>query len=184
MTFLEKWADQYFPPYSGRLVVRQTFNERVRVLLPELLAGCDMDCADAALSPVFFRRGFENKLLKRAVSSAEDYLYTPDKLDFNKQMPLSFLPEIVRLCHENNIQLILVRMKTLRYPNQATEPRALSNYISDLTAYLDQYNVILLDFSHDARLTLDDFLDSVHMSAQGRVKFTLMLAEALQPYLP
>ncbi len=184
MNILEKWADQYFPPFSGRLVVRQTFNERARTFLPQTLAGCDVDCADAALSPVFFRRGFENQLLKRAVSSAEDYLYSPDKLDFEAQLPLSFLPEIVRLCRENDIQLILVRMKTLRYPNQATEPRTLSEYISDLRAYLDQNDVVLLDFSHDERLTPEHFLDAVHMNAQGRAVFTPMLADALQPYLP
>jgi hypothetical protein len=184
MNTLEKLADQYFPPFSGRLVMRQTFNERAHTLLPKILAGCDVGCTDAALSPVFFRRGFENQLLKRAVSSAEDYLYTPDKLDFELQLPRSFLPEIVRLCKENGIQLILVRMKTLNFPVVETEPRALSEYISDLRAYLDQNDVVLLDFSHDVRLTSAHFLDAVHMNAEGRAVFTPMLADALRPYLP
>jgi len=185
MTFLEKWADQYFPPYSGRMVVRQTFNERTRNFLPGLLADCNAGCVTDSLTDVFSRRGFENKLLKRAVTTAEDYLYTSDKLNFEKQLPNSFLPEIVRLCKENNVQLILVRMKTLRYPTAESEPRALAAYITALRDYLDQNDVILLDFSHDDRLLAsEDFLDSVHMSAVGKAKFTSMLAEALKPYLP
>jgi lysophospholipase L1-like esterase len=105
-------------------------------------------------------------------------------LDFELQLPRSFLPEIVRLCKENGIQLILVRMKTLNFPVVETEPRALSEYISDLRAYLDQNDVVLLDFSHDVRLTSAHFLDAVHMNAEGRAVFTPMLADALRPYLP
>ena len=75
---------------------------------------------DANLA-VFQDLNLDSNLLVDAIATAKSYLYTPDQLDFAAQLDKSFLPDIVGLAKENNIQLILVRTKHLDDPTEASE---------------------------------------------------------------
>lgn len=180
MNPLEKWAEAYLPLYGSRLQLRQSLDARLRSTLPGVFLDCDPACANSSMSAVFQANNLEPNMLAEAIASAENYLYTPRALDFDHTVDESFLPEIIRLCRENDIRLVLVRARTLRFDS---EPPGLQTYIKDLASYLDERGIPFLDFSRDERLTPAHFADVLHLNEAGRVVFTEMLAEALKPLL-
>jgi hypothetical protein len=178
MSPVEQLADQYLPLYGSRLALREEADYSIRYTLPSLF-GCDTECNYNANYIVFKENNLDPKLLMDATAAAESYLYTPHQLDFEKQIDGSFLPEIIRLTRENNIQLILVRSKLLDSPDETSESVELKNYIQSLKAYADENDVILLDFAHDERLTAELYSDNYHLNKAGAAVFTKILAEAL-----
>ncbi len=183
MNWLEKLADQYLPPYGSRQKFRATIDGTFRDIAPRILLGCDTNCVDGALSAVFRQDKFLSKVMGDAINSADDYLYTDQNLNFSQQINQSFLPEIVRMCKENNIKLILVRAKTFRFSPQSPAPSALDTYMTQFADYAKQNDVVFLDFSNDARLTPDLYFDPVHLNAKGQQTFTQMLSESLSPFI-
>ena len=182
MSPVEQWADRYVPLYGSRLRLRETVDYYIRYSLTNLI-GCDPQCNDNANVAVFQDLNLDTNLLVEAIATAESYLYTPEQLDFAAQLDRSFLPDIVALAKENDIQLILVRTKHLDDPTEATESAALKDYIKSLKDYAEKNGVIVLDFAHNERLTSDLFVDTHHLSPVGSTVFTKMLAEALAPIL-
>jgi len=182
MSPLEQWADRYLPLFGSRLRIRESVDYYIRYTFSSLV-GCDQQCNDNANNAVFQGVNLDSNLLVDAIATAESYLYTPDQLDFSAQLDNSFLPEIVRMAKENNIQLILVRTKHLDSPTESAESAALKGYITSLKTYAKKNGVTVLDFAHDERLTPDLFVDSHHLSPAGTDVFTKMLSEALKPVL-
>jgi hypothetical protein len=174
MNPLEIAAEKNFPLYVFRSDIRSGIDTGLRYFTPSLL-GCDKDCTDEALSEMFQAAGLEPGALVDAVGAAESYLYTPDQLDFEGQVNNSYLPEIIRMTKENNIKLILVRIKVETHP---PDPKV-DEYILSLKDYLQKNGVVLLDYGKDPRITPDFFSDSLHFLPAGRDAFTPMLAEDL-----
>jgi len=184
MNPLEKISERYLPLYGSRLSLRETLDYYIRYSGNKIIFGCDTRCTDQAMGTVYGAANMEQNILGDAIGTAESYLYTPEALDFNRQLNRSFLPEIVRMCNENGIQLILVRTKTMRYPDEASEPLALKTYMQNMSAYLEANGVILLDFGTDERIKTEYFFDPLHLNQQGRVVFTEMIVDSLKNILP
>lgn len=178
MNPLEKMAEGYFPIYGSRWRVRETLDYYIRFTLTGLLLDCKRGCTTEAMSKVFEAANMEQNILGDAIGAAETYLYTDRAFDFDREVDRSFLPEMIRLCRESGIQLVVVRTKTLRY-KETSEPAALKRYIENLSAYLEENGVILLDFSNDPRLKDEYFIDQLHLDMTGRDIFTQMLADEL-----
>jgi hypothetical protein len=183
MNPLEKLAEAYFPPYWARSNLQAILVSRILYLPTQMLLGCNLECSDEAMNRVFGNQNFDPDQFNRAINLAEDFLYTDENLDFEHQINRSFLPEIIRLCRENNIQLILVRTKTLRFSREVPEPEALAAYIDSLRTYTQGENVPLIDFSHSDRLPPSLFTDINHLNSEGKKVFTEMLIEAIRPIL-
>ncbi len=179
---VEQVFDQYFPLYGSRLRLRETIDYYIRYGLTNLL-GCDAACNDRANIAVFQDLNIDNSLLVEAIATAESYLYTPERLDFDNQIGKSFLPDMVQRAQDKGIQIILVRTKHQIYPTEASQPLALRDYIEKLEAYASENGLVYLDFSHDERLTPDLFADSHHLNERGSQVFTEILTEALLPIL-
>ncbi|HET9590954.1 MAG TPA: hypothetical protein VFO91_19350 [Anaerolineales bacterium] len=182
MNPLEELAETYFPPYWARSNL-QTLISRILYLPTRTLLGCNTECSDAAMDKVFGSQNFDPDQFNRAINLAENFLYTDENLDFERQIDRSFLPEIIRLCKENDIKLILVRTKTLRFSREVPEPRALKEYINDLSNYARRNEIPLIDFSHSERLHAVLFTDFNHLNEEGKLVFTEMLVEAIRPVL-
>lgn len=176
MSPVERFAEGYFPLYAARVQIRQETDALIRYSLTSWL-GCDKKCNDNSMTEVFTSANLEPGQLRDAIAAAEEYLYTDQQLDFERQVDDSFLPEMIRLTQENDIQLILVRLKTLITGTQ--DARAVERYIGDLSAYLTAENVVFMDFAHDPRLTNTYYKDSLHLTRDGEALFTEMLAERL-----
>lgn len=177
MNPLESFAERHLPLYAARVQIRQGMDTLIRYSLTSWL-GCNAKCNDDSMAEVFTSANLEPGQLRNAIAAAEGYLYTDGQLDFQRQIDRSFLPEIIRLTKENNIQLILVRLRTLITDEQ--DKPAVEQYIRDLSEYLTAQNVIFLDFGKDPRLTNTYYADSLHLTRQGEALFTEMLAARLQ----
>jgi len=180
MNPLAKAAEAYVPLYGARVQIRQEIDAMIRYSIPGWL-GCDMQCTDDRMYNVFEGSNLQPGLLQNAVASAERYLYTGRQLDFKRQINASFLPEMIRLANENDIQLILVRLKSRTMGEYETP--ALRRYIADLSDYLNEQHILFLDFGRDPRLINEYYADTLHLSREGEAFFTEMLAEGLNDAL-
>jgi hypothetical protein len=183
MNPLEKLAEAYFPPYWARSNLQTILISRVLYLPTRTFLGCNLECSDQAMNKVFGNQNFDPDQFNRAINLAENFLYTDENINFETQIDRSFLPEIIRLCKENNIKLILLRTKTLRFSREVPEPPALNEYIDDLNSYARRSDVPLIDFSHSNRLPRALFTDINHLNSDGKKVFTEMLVEAIRPIL-
>jgi len=183
MNPLEKLAEAYLPPYWARSNLQTILISRVLYFPTRAFLGCNLECSDEAMNKVFGNQNFDPDQFNRAINLAENFLYTDENLDFESQIDRSFLPEIIRLCRENNIKLILVRTKTLRFSREYPQPPALKEYMNGLNSYLRRNDVPLIDFSHSDRLTTALFTDINHLNSEGKKVFTEMLVETIKPIL-
>lgn len=179
MNPLEKLAERFFPLYGSRLRLRETLDRYIRYSGNRLL-GCNNKCTNIAMSKVLGARNMEQNILGDAIGTAESYLYTPQALNFKRQLERSFLPEMVRMTREMGSQLIFIRTKTMRFPDENSEPPELKIYMNELTAYLESNGVILLDYGQDERLKKEYFSDRLHFNKQGREVFTALIVDALR----
>ena len=176
MNPLERIADKYLPLYVTRAQIRRNIDARIRYLAPPIL-GCDRTCVDYALGELFLGADLEPGALVDAVGAAESYLYTPNQLDFDAQIERSFLPDMIALTKENDIELVFVRIKVETITT--TDAPELNSYLVDLRTYLKSQEVVLLDYGEDPRLTHEYFRDVIHLNEEGKTLFTQMVAEGL-----
>lgn len=184
MNPLETLAETYFPLYGFRNFFRGMVDEHMYVL-PYLALQCGKRCVDRAVLNVFnFKNNAAPDQVKGSLDPEENLLYSPAGLDFESQVDDSFLPDILRLCRENGIQLILVRAKSARFATPAEEPRGLKDYLSKFEAYVEAHGARYLDISADTRVSLEDFIDAYHVQPQAQARYTQMFIDALLSALP
>lgn len=179
MTPLERFAESHLPIFGSRWDIRKSIDYHIRYPLSGILLGCDMTCTDQAMEIIFEQNSLDETFLSEAINAADDYLYTSQSLDFSGQIEKSFLPEIIRLCKENDIQLVLVRLPTLRFEDPETRPTELADYIQQLGTYLMENNVPFLDFQR-GNMPAEYFTDPLHLNNHGKLVFTRELTEALK----
>ncbi|MFZ5881146.1 MAG: hypothetical protein ACOY0R_17395, partial [Chloroflexota bacterium] len=149
MNSAERFLDQYLPLYGNKAQVKDALEWPARYRPASLLLDCNQGCADIAFTAVFETENLLPDVARQSLIDVELGLYGPASEDFAYQVERSYLPEIIRLCRENGMQLILVRTRTLVYPTGQSEPAYLQKYIQDLSAYLDSQGVTFLDFAHE-----------------------------------
>jgi hypothetical protein len=180
MNLVEKTAEAYYPPYWARRELRELIASHTIYFPARRIFGCKQDCIEFSMEEVLGSENFEPVHLNETIKAAEDFLYTDENLNFDKQIDRSFLPEIIRICQEKNIKLILVRTKILRYSAENPEPRALIKYLNDLKNYARRHDVLLIDYAYDDRLSTALYADMYHLNQDGRKMFSRMLSEALE----
>lgn len=175
MNPFEILAEKYFPLYALRSNIRKGIDTGIRYFAPPLV-DCDKNCTDYALGELFQGADMEPGVLVDAVDAAESLLYTPEQLNFKSLVDKSFLPDMIEIAKEKNINIVFVRIKVLSGSQQSTE---LEQYLADLTTYFNEQNVYYLDFGNDPRLTPDLFRDVIHLNENGKELFTQLIAEEL-----
>jgi hypothetical protein len=183
MSWFERELARYVPLLGERTELRSSIENLAKYTLAESLYGYNSDHIDQALKTVFHTENLDQESLNVALSFAEDFLYIDRNLDFDKQIYHSFLPEIIRLCKDAGIHLIFVKVKSLYYPSSEQSPPALITYHEALGNYLAENHITLIDFSNDARVSPEWYVDIIHMSAEGKTVFTPLLAEELLDYI-
>lgn len=184
MNPLESLAETYFPIYGFRSSFRNMMDLHMYAL-PYVTMRCGKRCVDGAALKVFnFRNNAAADQVGGSLDQEENLLYSTDGLDFNARVDDSFLPDILQLCRENNIQLILVRAKSARFESPAAEPRGLAQYLSDFKTYVESNGAMYLDISADTRVSLDEFIDSYHVKPVAKERYTQIFIDALLSVLP
>ena len=176
MNPLEIAAEKYLPLYVFRSDLRNGIDANIRYFAPPLF-GCDENCTDFALGEIFSGADLEPKALVDAVGAAESLLYTDEQMNFDAQVENSYLPDMIRIAHENNIKLVFVRIKVESEFENLPEHE---NYLNALRQYLKEKNAYLLDYGSDPRITDDLLRDPLHLTEEGKSVFTLLLADGLK----
>lgn len=179
MGWLEEQAVQFLPIYGERSTLRSRFEYWFKYGPAYWQFDKSVMGTDNAIGSVFNNAPLDQEAVQLAMTTAEEYLFDEKHFDFDENLNNSFLPEIIRLCQEAGIQLILVRMKTLYYPSPGDEPPALQSYNESLKEYLHTKNIPLLDFSDDPRVSPEWFVDIIHLDNNFVADFTQILAHAL-----
>lgn len=179
MSPFEILAEKYFPLYALRSNIRKEIDASIRYFAPPLF-GCDRTCTDYSLGALFEGADMEPGELVDAVGAAESLLYTPAQLDFEELVDKSFLPDMIEISKEKNINLVFVRIKVLSGPQQSPE---LDKYLMDLKNYFNTQNSPYLDLGSDIRFTPDLFRDSIHLNESGKELFTELVAQELNKLL-
>ena len=186
MNPLEQNLDRYFPLFGYRAYLRKSIENLVKYHAPNQILDVRPKDVENALGNVFDDQFGSRELveLNNMITMAETYLHEEERLDFYAQLPNSFLPEIVRLCEENEIQLTFVYTQTIYEDQDPKTTRLLNAYRSDLFQYAAENNIQILDYLNDERLTPDFFNDPVHMNASGKAAFTEIFAADFAKFLP
>jgi hypothetical protein len=144
---VEGFLDSNIPLFGERQTLKDKIDNRLKYSLPQLFQKCSKSCL-------------------------------PDSLwSFNALVEKSFIPDMIQITKKAGIQLILVREKNARVMTLQEESPAMRKYFQDMADYLKKQGIPLIDFSHDPSITIDMFLDEMHLSPQGRDVFTRLVAE-------
>ncbi|BBM84718.1 hypothetical protein [Candidatus Uabimicrobium amorphum] len=95
--------------------------------------------------------------------------------NFTQQIRTSFLPYIVALAKQFDIQLIFVRAKRCNNSNK----KHIGLYINDLKKYLQKEKVLFFDYSSTTLLKEEHFADGDHLNLEGQKVFSTLVAEDL-----
>lgn len=183
---LEYTLRRYWAPAQRKSEIVERVEGFVKADATGFLLGHSPDEMRTAVDVVFADdRKQPSKLTKKQRRAAK--LAMGNYFDFESELPESFLPEMVRICREAGIQLVLMRMRPRRnaeFPDDRSHfPTALKvdlpRYERALEAYLASESVPLLDFSEDDRIPFEWFANGDHLNREeARVGFTELLSEA------
>ena len=150
--------------------MRDSIDYRIDQTLPLLTFDCGEVCVAATLYDVFAAK-VDAGALNLEQDQTESYLWQMDNLLFQRQLERSYLPEIVRITQENEIQLILVEVKTLVSPGSSTTVFLRNNYFDALHAYAADNDIAIISFSDDPRLPAEYFFDNFHLFSFRQANF-------------
>jgi hypothetical protein len=178
---LEGYLDSHLPIFGERQTLKDKIDNRLKYTLPQLFQNCTKPCLDKALDEVFDAKNMLPSVLPQSEINPEGW--SGSEWDFNAVVEKSFLPDMIQITRERGIQLILVREKNIVISTRQDESQAMRKYFQEMADYLKKEGVSLLDFAHDPALTMDLFRDEMHLSPQGRIVFTRLVAEGFSSIL-
>ena len=129
------------------------------------------------------RAGARGAAMDLGLGMGDQQLMTADEsFDFVSMNPRSFLPSFVDLSRENDLNLVLVRLR--RRPtdegNRPEEDPRLEGYLEDLRAWLNQESIPYFDFSDETDLTIDWYGEGDHIATTHTTRYTEMLYQRLR----
>ena len=172
---VEGYLDSHFPFFGERQTLKDKVDNRLKYTLPRLFQNCAKPCLDKALDAVFDEKNMLPLMLQQnAINLGR---WSVDEWDFNALVEKSFIPDMIQITREKRIKLIFVRGKNDRVMTLEDESPDMRKYFQDMADYLKKEGVPLLDIAHDPALTLEMFLDDMHLNPQGKLVFTRLVAE-------
>ncbi len=172
---VEGYLDSHYPLFGERQTLKDKIENRLKYTLSYLLQNCAKPCLDKALDTVFDEKNMLSNVLQQNVFNLDRW--SGKEWNFNALVQKSFMPDMIQITREKGIKLIFVREKNARVMTLEDESSDMRKYFQDMADYLKKEGVPLLDFAHDSALTLEMFLDEMHLNPQGRLVFTRLVAE-------
>ena len=183
MNPLTYWLNQNWSLIRKREDVKHGLESNVKSWVGSLYGHKNDDTVNQSIKQTFETGNLLAGELGKAQLKSE-VVSRKDLYNFEKFLPISFLPAMVQMAQDNDIQLILVRVKRRREAEKMQTPAGLDDYILDLRQWCSKEQVPLIDFSGEAKLKLEHYADGDHLNREdGRLLFTQLLAERLKPYL-
>jgi hypothetical protein len=179
MGMLEAIAMKWLPIYGERIKLKDEMVSKAKYGVPHRLLGNNSKLIDQAIAVTFSDSNMNSELLTAAQLSAEDVVSVASQDDFSARVDVSFLPAIIELMADNDIELVLVRYKRRRDLKSGARSAVLESYFRDLDSYLDTQGVAVLDYSDNETIKLEHFGEGDHLNEQGREVFTHLVVDDL-----
>ncbi|GEM_PF-4086933 len=186
---LANLVSECWPLDRQRAVVKPTVEDWIKKQVGYGLHEKGKEAVNAAIGRVFADNNLNTELFTKAQLEAMS-TKTEDDRDFPTLIRNSFVPSDIKIAKAAGLRLIYVRIKRVQ-DAQAQEDGGTSydnpymkQYMIDLRAYLSSHDVPLFDFTTDIQLKVSDYADGDHLNEAGRLRFTAILAQALQRELP
>lgn len=114
---------------------------------------------------------FEN--FRKVAVDGESSQHHEWNYDFDSALNNSFLPPIVEVANQNNLDLFFIRVQT-RPDQSISQDKSIliDNYLSDLKAYFKHQNLHYYDFTGHPELGIGLYGSGDHLSDKGKLKFT------------
>lgn len=114
------------------------------------------------------------------VRADEPVVTSEEEKPFESVVTTSFLPPIVALARDNNFPITFVRPKKRPGADAEVDSKPpMQAYYASLRRYLAPTGCDLADLTSDETITADMFVDSVHIAAPARARYTMHFAEVL-----
>ena len=103
-------------------------------------------------------------------------------LDFEKNLPWSFLPGILRTARENHIRLVFVRVQTrpLKEGQPPPQSEELKRYIAALRHYLKENGMAFYDFTGHPGIPLSKYGRTDHIAREYKNDYTRIFYDYLK----
>lgn len=171
------------PLFQQKDNIRKDVESFIKGTCVSYLVSADTVKIDNAMANVFHKKNMNQKLMTAKQLTAESTA-SKGKANFQTKLKKSFLPQMIDIAKENDIQLVFLRIKRRRDVNPNAQSEYLKNYVVDLQEYLTSHNIDLIDFTDDSRLKLEHYADGDHLDRKkGRPIFTKIVANSLMPYI-
>ena len=179
----EKIFTSWLPLYGNREKISNFLIKFLEDGLAKTFLKCPADCMQTNIDDVFQESNLIRNISKNEFDADILEWYTWKNLNFSARVNESYLSEIIQICKENKISLIMVRIGNSHFLSLADEPLLVRAYFRSLQTYLEEKGVIYLDLAYDPRITPDLFRDTGHLNESGKQVFTQILVEKLGPLL-
>ncbi len=172
---IEVYLNGNIPIFGERQTIKTKIDNKLKYTLPRIVENCDKYCLDRSIETIL-NYGNVNACPITPIFFELDK-WTGKTWNFNTLLEKSFLPDIIQITREKRIQLILVQEKNARVMNIEDETDDMRSYYQELYDYLEKEGVPLINMSHDPALTLDMFLDMMHVKPEAKSVFTQLVAK-------
>jgi len=175
-SLVKYYLKNYFPLYRNKTDLQNNLDATIDELVGKITGVED-------LRPHMNSCFAEEKMNKVLVDQSQ---LRADELNSSKKEKIpfpparSFLPHIIKESRKLGVTLFFVRVKQIRDLSEG-EPEEVKAYIKQLSAYLAEEKIPLLDFTHTPGFKKEFFRRGDHLNRQaGRSFFTGLLAERIE----
>ncbi|MDH4319296.1 MAG: hypothetical protein OEV64_12955 [Desulfobulbaceae bacterium] len=175
-SLVKYYLKSYFPLYRNKTDLQNSFDATIDELVEKITGVEDIR---THMSSCFSEEKMNKILVDQSQLRADD-LNSSKKKEIPFTPARSFLPYIIEESKNLGVSLFFVRVKQIR-DLSGGEPEEVKTYIRQLSAYLAEEKIPLLDFTHTPGFKKEFFRRGDHLNRQaGRTFFTGLLAERIQ----
>lgn len=178
-----KNADYYFTNYLPFYAKRSLWSDRVKFMVEQYVSenimGIEVGDLIFSLNKMFTSNGIKY----REPGNQSYYQSTrleADNLRFEQNVKTSFLPHILQLCRQLDIDLVTVRIQRLVDLEQLRDTELVDRYISDLGTYARQHSFVLIDSTGKNWLDRSHYAANDHLKESGKRRFTREIYREIQ----
>jgi hypothetical protein len=162
---------KYLPLYRDRSLWADRVKFSIEDFVSQHLLGIGVGQLISSLNQLFTL----NRILYREAGNQSYYSSTrlhPDNLRFKENLKSSFLPHIVALCKQHQVELTIIRIQRLVDLEKLRDTGLLETYIADLGDYAETEGVRFIDFTDRNWLQRSHYSSNDHLNSAGKQQFT------------
>lgn len=170
------WVQSYIPFIRSIDLLKNKLRGFLKKLVSFSIGLGDSDELERAIAFSFNEDKYNDKLFHLAQVKEETDLDNKNNYSFHPER--TFLPHIIKLCKENDVELIFVRVKRKRDVFDNKQPVELMSYQEKLRIYLEEKEVSFIDYSKNSSIRSEHFDKGDHLSLEsGMPLFTRIFSE-------